>query len=161
MSDDRRAPRPSHPDAFETRIHVLPAIALAMHDALCETADAPIDRVRAMMLEHGAGALVVVDGRGRPLGMISPLDLVTHPGATTACEVMTSPAVSVHEMTSITRAAAVMAYEGIDHLPVVDDGGSLVAILSSADIMRHLGQEQGFLVPRESRRRRHIRGIAA
>jgi hypothetical protein len=54
----------------------------------------------------------------------------------------------------ITRAAAIMAFEGIHHLPVLGWSGSIVGMLSSLDVLRFIGQASGALIPRTTRRSR-------
>jgi len=139
---------------FEARINVVPVMAVASRDVIAVSADATVEHARAMMVDAVVGCLPVIDAMRRPIGIITPLDLVTRPDARIASEAMTAPVATVMEMTSTTRAAALMAFEGIHHLPVVNQNGSIVALLSSLDLLRHLGRQQGFLVPDEGQRRR-------
>jgi CBS domain-containing protein len=51
-------------------------------------------------------------------------------------EIMTSPAYSVHEGSSIEAALRVMATARVSSLPVVDPGNRVVGIISEADLLR-------------------------
>lgn len=141
-------------ESFDSRFRIVPTIQLASRDVHCATVDASVEWIARTMIENTISCVPVVDALGAPLGMVTHVDLVAKPYARTAGEAMTSPAVSVGEMAPISRAAAVMAFEGVHHLPVINQAGAIVAVLSSLDVLRHLGQEQGFFVPAETRRRR-------
>jgi len=52
-----------------------------------------------------------------------------------AADVMTSPAVVVNPFTTIRSASAVLGERGFSALPVVDDEGRLVGIVSGADLL--------------------------
>jgi CBS domain-containing protein len=51
-------------------------------------------------------------------------------------EIMTSPAYSVHEGATLEAALQMMASVRVTGLPVVDDGGCVVGILSEADLLK-------------------------
>jgi CBS domain-containing protein len=58
--------------------------------------------------------------------------------------VMSEPALVVNENASIYRAASLMWKKDINRLPVVDDGGSLVGIVTRKDLLRafkEIGEE--------------------
>ncbi|AZS69841.1 inosine-5'-monophosphate dehydrogenase [Streptomyces lydicus] len=110
------------------------------------------------LAEHDITAVPVVDGQGRPIGVVSEADLLrkqesqTDPGghltaahlrpaerakaqALTAEELMTSPAVTARPQWSVVEAARTMAHHHVKRLPVVDDAGRLVGIVSRADLL--------------------------
>ncbi|MBK6513284.1 MAG: CBS domain-containing protein [Polyangiaceae bacterium] len=151
--DCERAETESTPRQFAGTITIVPAISLATRDVMCVSPDTPIDRVRSKLIEAVIECLPVVDPDGKPVGVIGPVDLMSKPGATIASSAMTCPVATIDEMTPMTRAAAVMAYEGIHHLLIVNDSGALIGVLSSLDVLRHVGQDQGYLMPKQSRRR--------
>ena len=70
-------------------------------------------------------------------------------------EIMTSPAVSVSSASSVVHAAHMLRSRGFTALPVLDDDGRLVGIVSEADIL------EGRVEPDARRRRaalpRHLR----
>ena len=53
--------------------------------------------------------------------------------------------IAISAQTTIAHAAALMATEGVHHLLVVDDGGVLIGVVSSMDIMRWLARSEGLL----------------
>lgn len=57
-------------------------------------------------------------------------------------EIMTSPAYRVHESASLEAALQTLVTSRVTSLPVVDDGGRLVGIISEADVLReHLAAD--------------------
>ncbi len=53
-------------------------------------------------------------------------------------EVMTSPAVTVRDSATVKEAVAVLDRHSITALPVVDDSGELVGVVSEADVIREM-----------------------
>jgi len=68
-------------------------------------------------------------------------------GARIVEDVMTPFAFSLPSDAPVSRAAALMAYEGIHRLAVVSHDGTLVGVVTSLDIMRWLAQRAGYVVP--------------
>jgi CBS domain-containing protein len=105
----------------------------------------PVKQVADLLAGHGLSALPVIDGQGRVLGVVSETDLFGDrqrpaggPVATTAGEVMTSPAVTVSPHATLTEAARRMQADGLKRLPVVAGSGRLIGIVSRADLLRPL-----------------------
>ncbi|KOT37075.1 inosine-5'-monophosphate dehydrogenase [Streptomyces caelestis] len=111
------------------------------------------------LAHHDITAVPVVDGQDRPVGVVSEADLLrkqesqadpgghlaaAHPSpaertkahALTAEELMTGPAVVARPQWSVVEAARAMARHHVKRLPVVDDAGRLVGIVSRADLLR-------------------------
>jgi CBS domain-containing protein len=61
--------------------------------------------------------------------------------------IMTRVPVTLPEQASIARAAAVMAFEGVRRVPVVDERRRVTGMVASLDVMRWLAQRSGYLVP--------------
>ncbi|GGO24837.1 hypothetical protein GCM10010116_49930 [Microbispora rosea subsp. aerata] len=59
---------------------------------------------------------------------------------TTAAELMSSPAVTTRPYTSVVSAAREMTRHGVKRLPVVDDEGVLVGIISRHDLLKVLAR---------------------
>jgi len=105
----------------------------------------PVKQVADLLAGHGLSGLPVIDGQGRVLGVVSETDLFGDsqrpaggPVATTAGEVMTSPAVTVSPHATLTEAARRMQADGLKRLPVVAGSGRLIGIVSRADLLRPL-----------------------
>jgi CBS domain-containing protein len=116
-------------DAMRTPMHSCPP-------------DTPLPEVAAQMAEHHIHAVVVerADCAGRPLGIVSALDLVhaaARGGELTAGDAAVVEAVTVHADDSLRRGAQLMAEHEVTHLVVVDDRGDRpVGVLSTFDVAR-------------------------
>jgi CBS domain-containing protein/acyl dehydratase len=93
--------------------------------------------------ESGIGSLVIVDGQ-RPVGIVTDVDLTrlvadgVDPQTTAVESIMSSPVVTVTAGETITDAAQTIQEHGIKRLPVVDDGGSVVGIVTTTDLTNYL-----------------------
>jgi CBS-domain-containing membrane protein len=74
--------------------------------------------------------------------------------ARTVNDIMSSPAIHVAASAPLTTAAALMAFEGVQHIPVVDESHRLVGMISTLDMMRWLARQDGFCVPDYTQRKR-------
>ena len=90
------------------------------------------------------GAIVIVDGKNRPLGIITERDIVrrvvaegSDPDKVRALDVMSHPIISVDPEVSIYDAALVMAKYKIRRLPTVRDN-VLHGIVTATDLARYL-----------------------
>ena len=112
------------------------------------------------MQEHRVSALPVVDPGGRLIGIVSEADLLPKEGltgadrehhliesarrqsertkaaASLARELMSSPVVTATPDMSLGRAARLMYRHSLKRLPVVDEGGRIVGIVSRSDLLR-------------------------
>jgi CBS domain-containing protein len=122
----------------------------------------PIKEVARLMATYGVSGVPVIDDQGAILGVVSEADfLIKEDGvsrdasrlerilaravggssrwekveATTARELMTSPAVTIDPEMPIREAASLMIDRGVNRLPVAR-AGQLVGIVSRADLMR-------------------------
>ncbi|MFE7378851.1 CBS domain-containing protein [Streptomyces zhihengii] len=96
--------------------------------------------IARLLDEYGITAVPVIDDDGRPVGVVSEADLLRrHTGGTgsdTAEGLMTSPAVVARPGWSAVRAARVMEERHIKRLPVVDDHGHLIGVVSRSDLLQ-------------------------
>ena len=97
------------------------------------------------MSEQRAGCALVTDGAGKLVGIFTERDFLTRVVAaglkaeTTAVERVMSPAprtVAPHD--SVYDAVEAMASGNFRHLPVVQNDGTAVGVLSVKDVMRYL-----------------------
>ncbi len=93
------------------------------------------------MIEFGVGSAVVIEN-GRPIGIVTEKDLISKivardkiPSRVLIKDVMTSPVITIKPNTSLREAADIMIKKGIRRLPVVDDSGELVGIITDNDIL--------------------------
>ncbi len=106
----------------------------------------PFMEIIHLLRENEVTAVPVVDGTGRPLGIVSQADLLRRdlrrpdpgggPAATTAEGLMSSPAVCARPEWTVQEAARVMEDHHVKRLPVIDDAGRLAGIVSRGDLLR-------------------------
>jgi len=111
------------------------------------------------MLERKVGTLVILNPAKRPVGLLTDRDLVLRvvaqgqdPRRTSVGEVMTKDPKTVSEGTPIEQALALMRSGSFRRLPVVDDHGALVGLVSLDDVLSLLAEEfalVGTLVEKE------------
>ncbi len=96
------------------------------------------------MNKYGRGAIVIVDSKNHPIGIITERDVVRKvvsagkdPNKVTASEIMSQPIVSVDPEVSIYNAALTMTKYKIRRLPVVRDT-VLYGIVTSSDLAKRL-----------------------
>jgi len=97
------------------------------------------------MSANGVGAVVVADpDDGRVVGIVSERDLVTRvmadeadPKSIPVDQIMTPDPASCDAGASVSEVQEVMASRGIRHLPVLDEEGQLVRMVSSRDVMAY------------------------
>jgi CBS domain-containing protein len=127
----------------------------------------PVGEVVRLLLDRDFRSVPVVDDARRLVGIITNRDLIERGGLSarvellgeleqsalerelagsgvrerTAADVMTAEVVSVHPNQSLKAAAHVMVERTIKRLPVVDDAGHLLGILSRVDVLRTMGED--------------------
>jgi CBS domain-containing protein len=124
--------------------------------------DAPYKDMAAMLHEQRVSAFPVLDDHNKVIGVVSESDLLTKealegtvPGmlqsmmsqreharasAVTAAELMTKPPVTIGPDESVTQAARLMYSRRVKRLPVVSDDGTLIGIVSRADVLSVYGR---------------------
>jgi len=117
----------------------------------------PYKEIVGLMTDYDIGAVPVLDGDRRVVGIVSEADLLEktatpehrlgpferrarqreHKGeAAIAAELMSAPAVTIGPETLIPMAARMMQARRLKRLPVVDAGGHLVGIVSRVDLLK-------------------------
>lgn len=111
-------------------------------------ADESISTVAHRMRDRAVGSLLVNDEAGRPIGILTDRDIVIRvlacgrdPETTTVQEAMTQDPRTVHEDMPIHWALSRMRAWAIRRLPIIDNAGVLVGILSLDDILDLLSEE--------------------
>ena len=128
------------------------------------TADMSLDEAARLLSEHSISALPVVGAAGRVIGIVTKGDLLHAAGldeghtfwdilrhvigerrvATgnheTVGDTMSAPAVTLAPEADLAEAARAKRERGIKRLPVVDEAGKLLGIISRADIVRAVGE---------------------
>ena len=103
-----------------------------------------------LMNEHKIGAVVVTEA-SRVVGMFSERDVLRRivgeqrdPARTVVAEVMTAEVVCCTPLTTVDEARGAMKNRRIRHLPVAEDDGSLLGLISIGDLnaFHQAAQEQ-------------------
>ena len=104
-----------------------------------------------LMRQHHVGGVVVADdssGFRRPVGIITDRDVVIEIMATeldqkviTVGDIMTGGLVTVKESLGVFEAIQYMRTKAVRRLPVVDEQGALVGILTLDDLLQLLSEE--------------------
>jgi CBS domain-containing protein len=112
-----------------------------------------VARAAALMKEHGVGSVVVAAG-GKPIGILTDRDIVIgvvavgrDAGIARVGDVMTANPIVAHLSEDLLTVTERLSENGIRRLPVVDDEGSVVGMISFDDLvhvlslaLRNLGQ---------------------
>ncbi|PHS79610.1 MAG: CBS domain-containing protein [Rhodospirillaceae bacterium] len=119
------------PDIVNTQAIVTLDTSATVHDAVQK------------MNTHNVSAVAIVDDQNKLVGIISERDM-THrvlalglaPQATNVCEIMTKEVETLNPKDSALDAIELMLSRNIRHLPVVDENGEVLAMISIRDLMR-------------------------
>ena len=103
--------------------------------------------IAKLMVKNRVGSVVLVDGAGKPVGIVTERDLLRKVSASNkpakgivAMSIMSSPVVSIRAYDSVETAASVMAKKKVKRVVVVEDDGSCAGVLSATDIARKLAR---------------------
>ncbi|MFF6793625.1 CBS domain-containing protein [Streptomyces filamentosus] len=129
------------------------------HRVVTVSPGTPFKEIVRLLVEHDISAVPVVGEDRRLLGVVSEADLLRDtselpdlegrwagvrllsrerglPEAETAADLMTSPAVSAQPGWNLVETARTMDRKGVKRLPVTDETGRLVGIVSRTDLLR-------------------------
>jgi CBS domain-containing protein len=117
----------------------------------------PLKEVARILVEQRISGLPVIDDDGTVLGVVSEADILEKERARAngnmvtrlldvgdrakhdardAADAMTTPPITIRPQRSVAEAAALMLERGVNRLPVIDDHGRLVGIVTRADLVR-------------------------
>jgi CBS domain-containing protein len=94
---------------------------------------------RLRMFRHGIGALPVVEKNDKLVGIITlrDVDLAgNETGALNVEDLMTTDLITATEDTPIAEIAETMLNTGIQRIPVVDEDGKLIGLVTQTSIIR-------------------------
>jgi predicted transcriptional regulator len=126
-----------------------------------------IDAAKRMRTSH-VGDLVVVDtrkGRHVPVGIVIDRDIVIsvvagdpeHIFSLLVSDVMSTDLVTAREQDTIEAGLQRMQAHGVRRLPIVNEAGTLVGILTLDDVLRYLTAQQSELVALVVQEQQHER----
>ncbi|HOI13091.1 MAG TPA: CBS domain-containing protein [Methanoculleus sp.] len=110
--------------------------------------DTPAVEVARIMGEKNVGSVVIVTGDNRPVGILTDRDLTVrvmaqekNPGEIRAGDILTRDVITFQDSMGIYEAIQKMTDAGIRRMPIIDDAGKLIGIVTMDDIVRMLGEE--------------------
>jgi CBS domain-containing protein len=136
----------------------VPASWIMSREVVCARDDLDIDALVELMVNRRIGCLPIVDRDGVPIGMVTKHDLVeellgkrcsSDPVPMSARQLMMPLAFTLDEHATIAHAAAMMTIEGIHHVPIVAESGSLIGVVSTFDVVRWLAANDGLIASGE------------
>ena len=104
--------------------------------ALVVEPDAPVRDVMGIIRKRAHDMVVVVDGDRRPVGLVTHHDLRAHDQYTPVSRVMTQDPRTLQASTDNRTAFLTMERERLDAMPVVDEAGVLIGVITQADAVR-------------------------
>ncbi len=106
-----------------------------------ETTESTFDAARKIM-DHDIGCVVVMD-KNKIAGMITKGDILRESvmkkfdsQKIAAGKIMSKPVVATNPNATLEQASHIMSEQNISKLPVIDENGKLVGIVTSTDMMR-------------------------
>ena len=130
----------------------MPVADVMTPDPMCCSTDTTAQEAAAMMAENDCGCLPVVDEDDRVVGVVTDRDIACRCVAegkdphTPVSDIMTSQARCCGPDDDAEQAMSVMSDAQIRRVPVVDETGCCVGMVSQADIARKLNNEAGQVV---------------
>jgi CBS domain-containing protein len=113
----------------------------------CCTPDTPLDLVAKLMREHDCGEIPVIDPAEQPIGVVTDRDIVCrvvaegkNPMAYPAGICMSQPVATVSMDAPLGDVVAMMEQHQVRRVPVVDDRGRCVGMISQADVALATGK---------------------
>ena len=125
--------------------------SVMVSDVVTAGPDTPFKAVAVLLASRNISGVPVVDEDDRVLGVVSQGDLLQHEaphgrlgarqakrkgGAAFVSGLMTTPAVTVRQDDDVIVAAKLLEEHHFHRLPVIDEDGKLVGIVSRSDLLR-------------------------
>lgn len=140
------------------RHRLILSVMTPARDTVVAHADTPYKEIARMLTSRRINAVPVVDEQSRVIGVVSEADLLYKESrmesrrpsvlagrtqaraqikadAAVAGTLMTSPAVTIGPGDDVVRAARLMEEHRLKWLPVVDEGGALLGVVSRRDLL--------------------------
>lgn len=105
-----------------------------------------VNEVAYRMKDRNVSSLVVVDGEGKPVGLVTERDIVRKvctrdvlPKTVKIEEIMSSPIITINSEESPSAAANVMLRKGVKHLLILDNDKSneIIGLITPLDLLRY------------------------
>lgn len=105
---------------------------------VCLKTNDNVEKYHQYNAETGHGRYPVVDENFKVIGMVTSKDIMGQEHSIPIEKVMTKQPMTVNEKTSVASVSHIMVWEGIEVLPVVDQGNKLQGIISRQDVLKAL-----------------------
>lgn len=113
---------------------------MSPNPAFCRP-ETPLPEVARLMLDHDCGQIPVVDENGHPIGVVTDRDIVVRvlaqirdPSDARAADAMTTPAYTILDNSDLKECICLMEDIQVRRVPVTDQAGKLVGMVSLADL---------------------------
>lgn len=113
-------------------------IVIPLHDTFYLKSDDTVKRWHELNERTKHNRYPVIDEQMKVVGVITAKDVIDKSHDYDIEKVMTKSPITVGVQTSVTNAAHQMVWEGIEMLPVVDNYGRLLGIISRQDVLKAL-----------------------
>jgi tRNA nucleotidyltransferase (CCA-adding enzyme) len=113
---------------------------IMIRDVYTIKVDNKVALARLKMMRHGVGGLPVVDDSGKLLGMITQRDIDLAGSDVSHLQVedlMTTKLCKGNEKTTLKEIVDLMVRTGIQRIPVVDDEGKLLGLVTQTSVIKH------------------------
>lgn len=138
---------------------------ICIRDVVVIKRDESLRTAANLMREYHIGSLVVIDSdndKAIPLGIVTDRDLVievmapeVNPDVLVVGDIMSMDLLMVEESQDLWEVLETMQQRGVRRVPVTDQSGSLIGILSTDDILEAFSMELSNVVKLFSREQRH------
>lgn len=142
----------------------MPIAELCTAQVIIAERDETVLAAAKLMRQHNVGTVVVIEKHGsrrKPIGIVTDRDLVMEiiaeevdPSFIRVGDIMAPELASIDDNCGIFEAIRYMRHQAVRRLPVVDESGSLIGIVSVDDLLAVLADELsalGQLVRNEQR----------
>jgi CBS domain-containing protein len=120
--------------------------------AVTVSPDTTVQEAAHRMRSRKVGAVVVVDGSGTPVGVVTDRDITVHvvaqgtdPAVVRVGTLIRRKPTVIGEDAGVLEATKLLSRRGIRRLPVVSKAGKLVGMMSLDDLLMLLGSELGHI----------------
>lgn len=112
---------------------------------VCVASTTPVPKVRALLLARGLDAVPVVDQEMRVVGVVTRSDLLTAAQSGPVERITPAALHALPEHAPIAYAIALMAFEKVNHVPVITDDGELVGMWDATSALRWTAERMGYV----------------
>lgn len=124
-------------------MHVSQILTTKGTDVFSIAPDATVAQLVSSLTDHRVGALLVTDAQSDFVGIVSERDVVRalaedpNAASATVASIMTSSVVTVSADAEVSDVMRLMTERRFRHLPVLDDSGQLVGLISIGDVVKN------------------------